>query len=570
MNRRKFLRNAGAGLAGMGFAAAWPFKVNGRSRAAARELSADVVIVGGGVGGFAAALAAARNGMRVIMTEETDWIGGQLTQQIVPPDEHPWIEQFGAPQSYRSYRMGVREFYRRYYPLAAHGYQSDRFNPGNCGVSRICHEPHVSLAVLQGMLAPYVSSGRLTILTEYQPVSASVTGDRVEAVRVRGLDGEEVDLTAPFFIDATELGDLLPLTGTEYVTGAESQAQTGELHAPSEADPLNMQAITWCFAMDYLEGEDHTIERPPDYDFWRSYIPELTPAWPGPLLSLTYSHPATLNPRTLPFDPRNGAEDPGWWRYRRLADPGNFAPGVYSGGITLVNWPQNDYLLGNIFEVSEEEVEKNLKQAMNLSYALLYWLQTEVPRPDGGTGWPGLRLRGDLAGTEHGLAKRPYIREARRILAEFTVTEKHVGLEQRMQETGLSREEVFATPFADSVGVGSYRIDLHPSTGGDNYIDIGSLPFQIPLGALIPQRMENLMPASKNLGVTHITNGCYRLHPVEWNIGESVGMLAAYSTLHKSKPRDVRNTPSKLEDFQRFLVSQGIELQWPDPTRSPR
>ncbi|MGG2474547.1 FAD-dependent oxidoreductase, partial [Rhizobium sp. BR5] len=32
----------------------------------------------------------------------------------------------------------------------------------------------------------------------------------------------------------------------------------------------------------------------------------------------------------------------------------------------------------------------------------------------------------------------------------------------------------------------------------------------------------------KNIGTTHITNGCYRLHPVEWNIGEVAGMLAAY------------------------------------------
>jgi hypothetical protein len=63
--------------------------------------------------------------------------------------------------------------------------------------------------------------------------------------------------------------------------------------------------------------------------------------------------------------------------------------------------------------------------------------------------------------------------------------------------------------------VGSYRIDLHPASGGENYIDISSLPFEIPMGALIPQRVENLLAAAKNLGVTHITNGCYRLHPVE-------------------------------------------------------
>ena len=42
---------------------------------------------------------ALRNGMRVVLTEETDWIGGQLTSQAVPPDEHPWIESFGRTRA---------------------------------------------------------------------------------------------------------------------------------------------------------------------------------------------------------------------------------------------------------------------------------------------------------------------------------------------------------------------------------------------------------------------------------------------------------------------------------------
>src|SRR5438067_13431253 len=84
-----------------------------------RELRADVVIVGGGTGGCAAALAAARAGRRVILTEETDWVGGQLTAQAVPPDEHPWIESFGATRLYRRFRAAVRDYYRGHYPLTA-------------------------------------------------------------------------------------------------------------------------------------------------------------------------------------------------------------------------------------------------------------------------------------------------------------------------------------------------------------------------------------------------------------------------------------------------------------------
>jgi len=122
----------------------------------------------------------------------------------------------------------------------------------------------------------------------------------------------------------------------------------------------------------------------------------------------------------------------------------------------------------------------------------------------------------------------PYIRESRRIRAKFTVSERHLSTEVRKAETGATAETVRATPFPDSVGVGAYRIDLHPSTTGRNYVDVSSLPFQIPLGALLPRRVENLIAAGKCLGVTHIANGCYRLHPVEWNIGEAAGALAAF------------------------------------------
>ena len=121
-----------------------------------------------------------------------------------------------------------------------------------------------------------------------------------------------------------------------------------------------------------------------------------------------------------------------------------------------------------------------------------------------------------------------------------------------------------AAGFFDSVGAGYYHIDLHPSTGGNNYIDFASLPFQIPLGALLPRRMKNLVPANKNIGTTHITNGCYRLHPVEWNIGEAAGMLIAYSLGKKIAPHAVREKKTILEDFQQFIRAQGIATQWPE------
>lgn len=541
------------------------FKSNQKNKIKSGGLSADVVIAGGGLGGCATALAACRNGLKVIMTEETDWIGGQVSQQGVPPDEHAWIETHGAPSSYRDFRNRVRNYYKHNYPLTAEARNRENLNPGDGAVSRLCHEPKVAVAVLLEMLNQYMSTGNLLLLTEHKVRKADVIGDLVKAVEAVNLkNGQKTVLEAPYFVDATECGDLLPLTNTEYVTGTESKNQTGELHAPEKENLKNNQAFTLCFAMDYQPGANNIIDRPEEYSFWKNYVPDMNPPWSGKLLDLNYSNPQTLEPKKLGFHPegvRTG-DVLNLWNYRRIINKNNFSPGTYDGDITIVNWPQNDYFLGDIIDVSEKEFKRHIEAARQLSLSLFYWLQTEAPRPDGGLGWPGLRLRSDIMGTNDGMAKYPYIRESRRIKAEFTILEEHVGAENRKMVAGEEAGKK-AAGFYDSVGTGYYHIDLHPSSRGDNYIDFASLPFQIPLGALLPQRMNNLLPANKNIGTTHITNGCYRLHPVEWSIGEAVGSLIAFAQMKKIVPRAVRENRNLLEEFQKWIRNQGLETDWP-------
>ncbi|GLU50283.1 FAD-dependent oxidoreductase [Nocardiopsis ansamitocini] len=526
--------------------------------------------MGGGLGGVAAALAAARAGNRVVLTEPTDWIGGQLTSQAVPPDENPWIERFGATAAYREVRDGIRDYYRRHYPLRAEALDLVDLNPGAGRVSKLCHEPRVALAVLESLLAPHRASGRLTLLLEHRPVAAETVGDEVRSVTLEGPGGRRTTVAADYVLDATEDGDLLLLAGVEHVTGAESRAEYDEPHAPEKADPLNLQGITYCFAMSYHPGEDHTIERPEMYDFWRSYQPDF---WPGPLLGLTAPDPRTLesvertfvpNPDTDPLavsaDQSADAGDKELWGFRRILARGMHRAGAFDSDITLVNWPLNDYWLKPALEVEglvdADAVARAHHEARQLSLSVLYWLQTEAPRPDGGTGFPGLRPRPDVTGTEDGLAKAAYVRESRRIRAVTTVTEHDVSLDIVGPYGG--------TRHPDSVGVGSYRIDLHPSTSGDNYIDVASVPFEIPLGALLPVRVRNLLPAAKNIGTTHITNGCFRLHPVEWNIGEVAGRLAAFALSHGVRPHQVREDAELLDGFTRLLDRTGVERHWPD------
>jgi hypothetical protein len=160
-----------------------------------------------------------------------------------------------------------------------------------------------------------------------------------------------------------------------------------------------------------------------------------------------------------------------------------------------------------------------------------------------------------VTGAPYGMAKAPYIRESRRIVARTTVVEQDISVEVRGEHG--------ARTFDDSVGIGSYRIDLHPSASGGERFNAACCPFQVPLGALLPVRVENLIAAAKNIGTTHITNGCYRVHPVEWGIGEAAGALAAFCVRERVRPAEVHESPDQLAHLQAALRRQGAELAWP-------
>ena len=569
MNRRDSFLSLGAGLAITSVGLAGCNSLSGRLvKPQRKELKADLVIIGGGLGGCAAALSALSSGLRVIMTEETDWIGGQLTSQGVPPDEHRWIESFGCTRTYRKFRNAIRDYYRRHYPLTDNARDLKNLNPGSGSVSRLCHEPRVALACLESLLAPFEVNGQLTLLVQTKPIAAELVSDNIRSVEVFNMGtGHSLILNGSIFADATELGDLLPLANCEFVTGTEGKKQTGELHMPDRVSPGNQQAFTMCFAVDHVVGAEHVIDKPKEYDFWSGYIPDLMPAWPGRLLDFSYTHPSSGASKQLGFNPK-GPHKIGvinLWTYRRILAQSNFNPGSGLRDISLINWPQNDYFLGNLVGVSDTERNRHIDRSKQLSLSLLYWLQTEAPRDDGGEGWPGLRLRKDVMGTNDGLAKYPYVRESRRIRAMTTIVEQDCGRENRALVMGEKESQVQAKRYLDSVGIGHYQIDLHPSTGGDNYIDFAALPFELPLGALIPQRVSNLIASCKNIGTTHITNGCYRLHPIEWNIGEVAGHLAATAIANSVQPKAIWENGKLLSSFRDFLHKIGVETSWPPP-----
>ncbi|PXY23843.1 FAD-dependent oxidoreductase [Prauserella coralliicola] len=518
---------------------------------------------GGGLGGVAAALAAARSGASVLLAVPGEWVGGQVSAQAVPPDEHPWIESFGCSASYRRFRAAVRRFYMQQYPVAARFREHPAFNPGRGNVGPLTHEPYVAQLVLESELYPWMSRGRLRVLKRTTLAGVDLDGDHIASITVTRADGVHEQHRARYFLDASELGDLVEASGAEHVFGAEGRDETGELHAPPVADPYDQQAVTWAMIVGYVPGGDFTIERPEQYTFWRDYRPEF---WPGPFLGWQVSDYVTHRERSRPLFTDEVHESGlryDLWSSRRILESGQFDD-EWESDLSAAVWPMMDYFDRPLLGVPPEEQALALEGARQLSLSLIHWIQTEAPRHDGGYGYPELRPRGDLTGTADGLAMEPYIRESRRIRARFTVTEAHIGVESR--PTGPER-------FADTVGIGAYRMDLHPSTSGRNSVDIDTWPFQIPLGALLPQRLDNLIAAAKNIGTTHITSGAYRVHPIEWSIGEAAGALAAYCVTERTTPVRVHEDERLLDDFQQVLAARlGVPLDWPEigaltPTR---
>ena len=516
--------------------------------APAETVECDILVVGGGMGGVAGAWAAARRGHRVCLLEETDWLGGQMTAQgISALDEHLHIERFGGTHSYYTMREAIRDHYR----ARAIADAPEPLNPGSCWVTALAFEPRVGLSVLEDLLAPEIEAGRLRVFLRTKACAAEVEGNQVTGVRAVDLDtGHVRDFRFRYVLDATELGDLLPLTGTEYVVGAESIAETGEPHAQPEAPKAHcVQSVTYVFAMERRPaGETHTIEQPARYAYYRDTQPYS--------LRIHVHGGEIYGEESGWLDYQVFEETPGTkgplWRYRRLVDAALF-PAV-PHDITMFNWPGLDYRDLPVVDQDPVTLARALQDAKRVGLGFAHWLQTEVANPSGAPGFPELKLRPDVMGSADGVAKYPYIRECRRIRARKTVVEQEVAVAHQPGPR--------AAHFADSVGIGWYPIDIHQAGEGDVGTSTRTKPFQIPLGALIPARVENLLAANKNLGTTHITNGCYRLHPVEWNTGEAAGVLAAWALETTSAPSAIHADAGRRNRYQRALLDEGVPLCW--------
>jgi hypothetical protein len=474
-----------------------------------REFDADVLVVGGGTGGTAAALQAARRGAKTILVSEFSWLGGMLTSAgVSAPDGNELI-----PFQTGIWGAFLRELQHRQPEGLDHGW-----------VSFFTYDPRVGA----GIFADWVMElPNLEWISEQVPLEVLRQGNRVTGVRFA-----ECTVRASIILDGTELGDLLALGEIPWRWGWELRTEWAEPSAPQAPSPLMqqypVQVPTWVVVMqDYGEG---TIA--PEIPVPPNYAPEtFLGAWEQ------HGAAAFLNYGRLPCNQ------------------------------FMINWPRrgNDYGegIGRLVE-SESARRQFLQEARWHSQGFAHFIQTHLDRRYGLAEDMFPACSNSLGGG--GYALHPYYRESRRLKGLTTVREQDIlpipgGSVASLPIRVFGQGCTVAETVCDAIAIGNYPNDHHyPS--GDIELQPKSMrwggrwtgtPFTIPYGCLVPETIDGLLVCEKNISVSHIANGATRLQPTVLGIGQAAGMAAALCIEMGCQPREL-----EVRSLQTALLSDPL------------
>ncbi|MFB9863570.1 FAD-dependent oxidoreductase [Rufibacter immobilis] len=468
----------------------------------AQVVKTDLLIIGGGASGTTAGVQAARMGTKVLIVEETPWLGGMLTAAGVAAIDGNHQMPSGLWGEFR------QKLYNYYGGPAA-------VETG--WVSNTLFEPSIGNKLLKEL----ANEKNLTVWynTTWQEVKKNGTGWQVTVKNGK----KKRTIEAKLVIDATELGDVMAKTGAKYDIGMDSKHDTGEEFAPEQANDI-IQDMTYVVVLkDYGKGANKTIKKPAGY-----------------------------NPKE--FDCACDVSDP-------AADGGPnenclqmMGYGKLPNNKYMINWPKcgNDIYL-NIIEKTPAERTEALKEAKLHTLRFLYYLQTEL-------GFKNLGIADDEFPTADKMPMIPYHRESRRVkaLARFAL--------QHVSQPFDQKEAYYRTGVAVGDYTIDHHHLKNPNAPAIDFVKIKVPSYNVPLGSLIPQGVDGLIVAEKSIGVTNIVNGATRLQPVVLGIGQAAGALAAVALKNNVQPREVniREVQQALLDSKAYLMPY-IDVKPQDP-----
>ena len=458
-------------------------------------LETDVLVIGGGTSGVAAALSSARQGVKTYLLEEGPWLGGMLTAAGVSAVDGNTKLPSGIWGEFRD------SLINRYGSKKA-------LQTG--WVSNHLFEPSVGNQIFQNMIK------NETFLEPYFGTEVIAIEKRERGWKIKFKSSSQTFiLFAKIVIDATELGDIAARVGVAYDVGMDSRLTHGEDIAPVKENDV-IQDMTYVMILkDHLK--DMTIEKPQGYD-------------PEVFYCASESDQCKIGEkmnRTL-------------WPKDSLLSYGRLPKGK-----VMINWPinGNDYYV-NVIEQKLEERHQSFEKAKLKSLQFLYYLQSEL-------GFNTYGLVADEFPTDDGFPLIPYHRESRRINGITTLTVNHIAKPYNQQQA----------LYRTGVAVGDYPVDHHHASHPDaqNLPELHFYPvpsYNVPIGCLLPQNIDNFIVAEKSISVTNIVNGTTRLQPVVLQIGQAAGVIAALSVQENLSPAKVsiRKVQSQLLEKGGYLL----------------
>ncbi|MEH1901748.1 MAG: FAD-dependent oxidoreductase [Nostoc sp.] len=460
--------------------------------------TADVLVVGGGTGGTAAAIQAARRGAKTILVSEFPWLGGMLTSAGVCAPDGNELEAFQTGL----WGTFLQELRQR--------------QPGgldNSWVSFFSYDPRIGAEIFADWVQELPN---LHWIRGEVPLEVYRQGDSITGVRFA-----DFAVTAKIVLDGTELGDLLALADIPYRWGWELQSEWGEPSAPVTFNSLTqkypVQAPTSVVIMqDFGETVAPEIPAAPNHN-----PSQFTGAWDG------YGAEIFLNYGRLP------------------------------GGLFMINWPicGNDYAEG-VGRLIESDVSRGefIQESRWHSQNFAHFIQKHLDRRYG-------LAKKVFPHTPTAFALHPYYRESRRLVGLTTIREQDIlpiaggRVASRFNNAiapdvcvplrGSKLRE--ASPIGEAIAVGNYANDHH-YPGVQFPLQPKSIrwggrwtgtPFTIPYSCLIPATTDGFLVCEKNISVSHIANGATRLQPVVMGIGQAAGMAAAMCVELNCQPRDL-------------------------------
>ena len=437
----------------------------------------DVLVIGGGIGGTAAAIQSARMGAKTILVEEGPWLGGMLSAAGVSAIDGNHQLPSGI---WGEFRSAIYKYYGG----------PDKVATG--WVSNTQFEPHVADSILKRMAA---NEPALTVLHGYRLHQVVRSGSVVKGAVIRSLNSEASErIEARITIDATELGDVMAKAKVPYSLGMEAGSTTGENVGVNKTSNIVQDLTYVAILKDYGKGRDCTIAKPKGY----------TPAeFDG--ASLGYFKDTTRKRPTVSA--------------QMMLDYGKLPNGKY-----MLNWPNygNDTYL-NIVESGYAKREAQLRKAKEMTLRFVYFIQQEL-------GYKHLGLTDDEFPTADRLALMPYHREGRRVkgILRFTLNELARPFDFTWYRTGISVGDYPVDHHHKKNLKAPQQLDFYPVPS-----------YNIPLGALIPATTEGLVIAEKGISVSNVINGTTRLQPVVLLTGQAAGTIAALSVRNQTSPRNL-------------------------------